>query len=72
MKSRLSWPQPAPVLDALSDANGFTEPSLYRTIQTGDVDGNGTAEVIARTQTGMTVWTVRAGSGCSCPRGLRR
>ena len=39
-----------------SDADGYNDPSLYSTIQTGDVDGDGKAELVARTHTGVVVY----------------
>ncbi|HMV69056.1 MAG TPA: FG-GAP-like repeat-containing protein, partial [Myxococcota bacterium] len=39
-----------------SDASGWTDPSNYRTIRYGDVNGDGLADVCARQDTGMRCW----------------
>lgn len=38
------------------DANGYTNPQFYYTIQTADVDGDGKDELLARASTGMQVY----------------
>ncbi|MCU0309139.1 MAG: VCBS repeat-containing protein [Thermoleophilia bacterium] len=52
------------VLADLSDTAGFGVPQRYATIVTGQMDGKGGREVIARTATGVRVWT-RTGTGWS-------
>lgn len=41
----------------LSDANGWDQPQYYQTIQTGDLNGNGKAELLARGPDGLIVYT---------------
>ena len=41
---------------ALSDAAGWNTPEYYSTIQTGDVDGDGSAELLARSASGLEGW----------------
>jgi hypothetical protein len=55
-----------PVLDALSDASGFDVPAAYATLRTGDVNGDGRADVCARSATGVSCWT-STGTGWSAP-----
>jgi hypothetical protein len=40
----------------LSDANGWNNPQYYRTIQTADIDGDGSAELLGRSSDGMHTW----------------
>lgn len=42
-----------PTLAALSDANGYDQPQYYQTIQAGDVDGDGRAELLVRGPAGL-------------------
>lgn len=42
-----------PVLAALSNGAGFTQPQYYRTIQTADVLGNGAKQLLARGPAGL-------------------
>lgn len=44
------------ILADLSSANGFTAPEYYGTIRMGDVNGDGKADVCARTKDGMRCW----------------
>ena len=44
------------VLDALSDANGFSKSHQYETIQVADVDGDGDGEVLARQSDGLHIY----------------
>ncbi|MDQ3038069.1 MAG: phosphodiester glycosidase family protein, partial [Myxococcota bacterium] len=41
---------------ALSDAAGFDDPSRFSTVRTGDLDGDGRADVCARSSAGMRCW----------------
>ena len=43
-------------LPALSDAMGFDQPHRYATIRTGDVTGDGLADVCARAADGVSCW----------------
>jgi MYXO-CTERM domain-containing protein len=43
-------------IDALSDTEGFDRPSQYSTIRTGDINGDGLADVCARTAAGIQCW----------------
>lgn len=43
-------------LAALSNAEGFTRPEYYGTIRYGDINGDGKADVCARTPSGMRCW----------------
>lgn len=43
-------------LAALNDANGFHEAEYYGTIRMGDINGDGRADVCARTKDGMRCW----------------
>ncbi len=40
----------------LSNTNGFTAPEYYGTIRMGDINGDGKADVCARTKDGMRCW----------------
>ncbi|WP_423494118.1 VCBS repeat-containing protein [Microbacterium esteraromaticum] len=54
------------ILDAFSNANGWTTHDNYATIQAADVDGDGREEVIGRHGSGMTVWGLQpAVKNCS-------
>jgi hypothetical protein len=46
-----------PTLSALADANGFTAARYWETIQTADIQGDGRAEVLARTKDGLHAWS---------------
>ena len=59
------WTAVGPVLSNLSDASGFNQPQYYRTIQTADLDGNGKAELLARTGAGIAVYQWDGVSGGS-------
>jgi hypothetical protein len=54
------------VLDGLADADGWDAPSRYGTIRTGDVDGDGKADVCARAASGMRCWRA-TGDGFAAP-----
>ncbi len=41
---------------SLSDGGGYTNPQYYTTIQTGDVNGDGSAELLARGIAGVDAW----------------
>lgn len=43
-------------LAAVSNAEGFREPEYYGTIRYGDINGDGKADVCARTKDGMRCW----------------
>lgn len=45
------------VLHALADGSGGRSPSVYRTIRAGDVDGDGRAELVARLDSGVSVYS---------------
>ena len=47
-------------LSDLSDAGGWAGASYYVTIQTGDLDGDGAAEIIARGADGIVAWSFDA------------
>src|SRR5690606_17673386 len=49
-------------IDALSNAAGFDDPSAFSTIRTGDLDGDGRADVCARTSAGVRCW-ISTGTG---------
>lgn len=58
----VTWPsgfEILPTLEALSDQAGWGEQRFYSTIRTGDVDGDGRAEVLARSAGGLVVWSLR-------------
>ena len=55
-----------PRIAALSDASGFDDPSSYATLRTGDINGDGRADVCARSATGVSCWT-STGTGWSAP-----
>jgi len=48
------------VTTALSDANGFDEPSQYGTLRMGDIDGDGRVDVCARAAAGMRCYRSQA------------
>jgi hypothetical protein len=50
------WTQIGPVLAALSDAAGFNQPQYYETVQTADVLGGGTAQLLARGPDGLRTY----------------
>jgi len=50
------------LIAALSDAAGFDQASLYETIQTGDIDGDGLPEILAREPDGLHVWRWNSGT----------
>lgn len=54
------------LLDALSDANGFTDPTRHGTLRFGDVTGDGRADTCARTATGVQCWP-STGDGFGAP-----
>lgn len=51
------------ILSALSDAAGFDDVNRFGTLRLGDVDGDGSADVCARTPDGMSCWRSRGKSG---------
>ena len=51
-----SWGQLASASPSWSDKTGWNEPQYYSTIQTADVDGDGRAELLARSSQGMELW----------------
>jgi hypothetical protein len=46
----------------LSDQGGWDQPQYYSTIQTGDIDGNGTDDIIARDGTNLIAFTLTGGN----------
>ena len=60
--SGLSWVRVGTSLAELSDAEGWNSPKYYETIQTGDPDGDGTAELIARGSTGIRNFGFQGGA----------
>ena len=54
---------------AWSDAGGWNRPEYYSTIQTGDVDGDGRAELLARSASGVQVWEYEDGAWKQLPDG---
>lgn len=54
---------------AWSDAGGWNAPEYYGTIQTGDVDGDGGAELLARSASGIHVWEYEEGGWQQLPDG---
>ena len=50
------WTPVGPTLSNLADAGGWNQPQYYRTIQTADLDGNGKAELLARSGSGIGVY----------------
>ena len=46
----------SPTPPALSDANGWNNPQYYTTIQCADIDGDGEAELLARSSAGIEAW----------------
>ena len=43
---------------ALSDAQSWAQPQYYKTLQLADIDGDGNAELIGRSPSGIVVWDV--------------
>ena len=41
---------------ALSDASGWADPANYRTLRTGDIDGDGAADLCLRSNSAMACW----------------
>src|ERR671922_23181 len=57
------WNEAGTALGGLSNANGWVKPDHYATIQTGDLDGDRKAELLARNAAGMLVWRWNGGGG---------
>lgn len=57
------------LLPAWTDANGWTDPSQYETVVSGDVNGDGTYELMGRTSAGMEVqgWAPAPSAGEAAP-----
>ena len=55
-------------LPALSDRCGFDQPRYYDTIRVGDIDGDGTSEVVARDFGGLRTWKLEAGTAAGDAR----
>jgi hypothetical protein len=51
----IGW-TPLPAGPPWSDASGWDGPQYYRTIQTGDINGDGRAELLARGASGIEAW----------------
>ncbi|MDD1650237.1 MAG: VCBS repeat-containing protein, partial [Methylococcaceae bacterium] len=69
-KTNQGWTQLAPPLAWFSDAGGWAAPQYYSTIQTADIDGDGSVELLGRGAGGMAVfdwgssgWNQLAGGG---------
>lgn len=45
------------VVAALANDSGWADPANYRTIRTGDIDGDGASDLCARGDAGMACWT---------------
>ena len=54
---------------AWSDAAGWNAPQYYSTIQTADVDGDGRAELLARSASGIEVWAFDGSGWQQLPNG---
>jgi len=54
---------------AWSDAGGWNAPEYYSTIHTGDIDGDGRDELLARSASGIQVWAYEAGGWEQLPDG---
>ena len=52
-----------------SDAGGWNRPEYYSTIQTGDIDGDGRAELLARGAGGIQAWEYEEGGWQQLPSG---
>ncbi|BDZ55588.1 hypothetical protein GCM10025870_26610 [Agromyces marinus] len=63
-----SWTQLA-TISAMSDTAGWTELSMFETIQCADLDGDGRAEVFARSADGIVAWRYSAGQWVALPAG---
>ncbi|MCA9593722.1 MAG: VCBS repeat domain-containing M23 family metallopeptidase [Myxococcales bacterium] len=46
---------------SLTDADGWTEPSHYRTLRLADLDGDGRADLCGRKASGLTCWLFETG-----------
>jgi FG-GAP-like repeat len=61
-KATQTFTQLGPPLAAMADSGGWTDPQYYSTIQTADVNGDGTDEVIARFSDGIHVFDWEPGT----------
>ena len=61
-ESTTSFNQLGGALGPTSDGNDWNEVQYYSTIQTGDLDGDGAAELIGRGAGGMVVWKWDSGA----------
>lgn len=50
-----------PPTNGWTDANGWNDPLVYPNISVGDLDGNGTADLVGRGQAGVEAWTYANG-----------
>ena len=57
-----TWDSSASCSPAWGDAEGWGVEQYYGTIQTGDVDGDGQAELLGRSSCGMETWRFNASS----------
>jgi hypothetical protein len=64
------WAEVGSVLGTLADANGWVKPDQYATIQTGDLDGDRKAELLARNSAGMLVWRWNGGGWTELSAGV--
>ncbi|GAA1060321.1 FG-GAP repeat domain-containing protein [Agromyces bracchium] len=63
-----SWTQ-LTTISAMSDGAGWIDPSMFETIQCADLDGDGRAEVFARSADGIVAWRYSAGQWVALPAG---
>jgi hypothetical protein len=63
-KGTVNWNDPLPGGPPWTDAAGWTmdNPQYYRSIITGDLDGNGVDEIVANGPDGVEVWGAQSGS----------
>jgi FG-GAP-like repeat len=64
------WTEVGTVLGGLSNANGWVKPDHYATIQTGDLDGDRKAELLARNSAGILVWRWNGGGWTELSAGV--
>jgi hypothetical protein len=61
-----NWLQQYTLTD-LSNANGWTNPSWYSTLQDGDIDGEGKDDVLGRASDGVHAWQFQNGGSRRLP-----
>ena len=64
-----TWQNLNPAADPLTDPSWQDEPACYTTLQCADLDGDGCAELIARSTTGIVAWKLTPAGWQALPDG---